>query len=167
MGILVPPSTIFIVYGILTETSIAELFVAGIVPGVILSILFMLMIFIRERFNLSLAPPGERTSIKENLEAIGGCAEVIVFIVLAPGDLIVGWFTPAEAVGIAVFGAVFISMVRNRLLWQGFKEALWDSVRHTGMIFACLIGAFILAPFVAICNRYTRLNLLHGLCVAD
>jgi C4-dicarboxylate transporter DctM subunit len=149
LGILVPPSTVFIIYGILTETSIIELFIAGILPGVILSIMFMLMIFIRARINPTIAPPGERTSAKEKLEAIGECAEVLVFIILVLGGLIIGWFTPTEAGGIAAFGAIVISLARKRLSWQGFKDALRDSVRNTGMIFACLIGAFILTPFVA------------------
>jgi tripartite ATP-independent transporter DctM subunit len=149
LGILVPPSTIFIVYGILTGTSIVELFLAGIFPGVILTIMFMLMIFIRARINPSIAPPGERTSAKEKLEAIGGCAEVLVFIILVLGGLIIGWFTPTEAGGVAASGAILISLARKRLSWQGFKDALRDSVRNTGMIFACLIGAFILTPFVA------------------
>jgi tripartite ATP-independent transporter DctM subunit len=150
LGILIPPSTIFIVYGILTETSIAELFIAGILPGVILSLMFMGMILIRAQLNPTIAPPGQRTSSREKLEAVGGCAEVIVFVVFVLGGLIVGWFTPTEAGGIAAFGAIVISLARKRLGWQSFKDSLWDTVRNTGMIFVCLIGAFILTPFIAV-----------------
>jgi tripartite ATP-independent transporter DctM subunit len=150
LGILIPPSTIFIVYGILTETSIAELFIAGILPGVILSLMFMGMILIRAQLNPTIAPPGQRTSSREKLEAVGECAEVIVFIVFVLGGLIVGWFTPTEAGGTAAFGAIVISLARKRLGWQSFKDSLWDTVRNTGMIFVCLIGAFILTPFIAV-----------------
>jgi len=150
LGILIPPSSIFIIYGILTETSIAELFIAGILPGVILSLLFMGMILVRARLNPKIAPPGLSTSFKEKLEAVGGCMEVLVFIAFVLGGLIVGWFTPTEAGGIAAFGAIVISLARKRLGWQSFKDSLWDTVRNTGMIFICLIGAFILTPFVAV-----------------
>jgi C4-dicarboxylate transporter DctM subunit len=150
LGILIPPSSIFIIYGILTETSIAELFIAGILPGIILSLLFMAMILTRARLNPAIAPPGQSTSIKEKLEAVGGCMEVIVFIAFVLGGLIIGWFTPTEAGGIAAFGAIVISLARKRLGWQSFKDSLWDTVRNTGMIFVCLIGAFILTPFVAV-----------------
>jgi C4-dicarboxylate transporter DctM subunit len=150
LGILIPPSSIFIVYGILTETSIAELFIAGVIPGIILTLMFMIMILIRARLNPEIAPPAPGTSFREKLAALGECAEVLLFIAFVLGGLIVGWFTPTEAGGTAAFGAIVISLIRRRLTWKSFKESLWDTVRNTGMIFLCLIGAFILTPFIAV-----------------
>ena len=150
LGILIPPSSIFIIYGIVTETSIVELFMAGIIPGVLLTLMFIAMILVRAKRNPAIAPAGQRTSTREKVAAIGECIEVIVFIVLMLGGLIIGWFSPTEAGGIAAFGAILISLARKRLGWDSFRDALSDTVRNTGMIFICLIGAFILTPFVAL-----------------
>jgi tripartite ATP-independent transporter DctM subunit len=149
LDILIPPSSIFVVYGILTETSIVDLFVAGFVPGIILAIMFMALIYIRVRINPNIGPPGPGTSFKEKLVATVECVDAIVLIGLVLGGLVIGWFTPTEAAGIGVFGAIVASLIRRRLTWKGFKESLWDTVQNTGMIFVCLIGAFILTPFIA------------------
>ena len=149
LDILIPPSSIFVVYGILTETSIVDLFVAGFVPGIILSLMFMALIYIRVRINPTIAPPGPGTTFREKLAATGECVDAIVLIALVLGGLIIGWFTPTEAAGIGAFAAIVASLMRRRLSWQGFKESLWDTVQNTGMIFVCLIGAFILTPFIA------------------
>lgn len=150
LGILIPPSGIFIIYGIMTETSIVKLFVAGIIPGVILSLMFICMIYIRARLNPTMAPKGLRTSLKEKLVAAGECAEAILLIAVVLGGLIIGWFTPTEAAAIGAFGAIVTSLIRRRLSLQGFKDAILDAVRNTGMIFLCLIGALILNGFIAV-----------------
>ncbi len=150
LDILIPPSGIFIIYGILTETSIVKLFVAGIIPGIILSLLFMAMIYIRARLNPTMAPPGPGTSFREKLVATVECVDAIVLIALVLGGLIIGWFTPTEAAAIGAFGAIVASLIRRRLSWQGFKDATKDTVQNTGMIFLCLIGAFILNGFIAV-----------------
>jgi C4-dicarboxylate transporter DctM subunit len=150
LGILIPPSGIFIIYGILTETSIIKLFVAGIIPGVILSLMFMVMIYIRARLNPMIAPPGLPTSLREKLVATGECAEALLLIAVVLGGLIIGWFTPTEAAAIGAFGAIVTSLIRRRLSWRGFTDAILDTVRNTGMIFLCLIGAFVLNGFIAV-----------------
>jgi tripartite ATP-independent transporter DctM subunit len=150
LDILIPPSSIFVVYGILTETSIVDLFVAGFVPGIILALMFMAMIYIRARINPNIGPPGPGTSFREKLVATVECVDAIVLIGLVLGGLVIGWFTPTEAAGIGAFGAIVASLLRRRLSWRGFKESLWDTVQNTGMIYVCLIGAFILTPFIAI-----------------
>jgi tripartite ATP-independent transporter DctM subunit len=149
LDILIPPSSIFVVYGILTETSIVDLFVAKFVPKIILTLMFMAMIYIRARINPKIGPPGPGTSLKEKLVATVECVDAIVLIGLVLGGLVIGWFTPTEAAGVGAFGAIVASLIRRRLSWQGFKESLWDTVQNTGMIFVCLIGAFILTPFIA------------------
>ena len=149
LDILIPPSSIFVVYGILTETSIVDLFVAGFVPGIILALMFMALIYIRVRINPNLGPPGPGTSFREKLVATVECVDAIVLIGLVLGGLVVGWFTPTEAAGMGAFGAIVASLIRRRLSWKGFKESLWDTVQNTGMVLLCLIGAFILTPFIA------------------
>jgi C4-dicarboxylate transporter DctM subunit len=150
LGILIPPSSILIIYGILTETSIAELFIAGIVPGVILTLLFMALIYVHARMQPTLAPPGPRTTLKEKIAAAGECTEVMALIAFVLVGIIVGWFTPTEAGGISAFGSIIITLVRRRLNWQGFKDAIVDTVINTGMIFMVLIGAFVMNTFIAI-----------------
>jgi tripartite ATP-independent transporter DctM subunit len=149
LDILIPPSSIFVVYGILTETSIVDLFVAGFVPGIILALMFMALIYIRVRINPNLGPPGPGTSFREKLVATVECVDAIVLIGLVLGGLVIGWFTPTEAAGMGAFGAIVASLIRRRLSWKGFKESLWDTVQNTGMVLLCLIGAFILTPFIA------------------
>jgi tripartite ATP-independent transporter DctM subunit len=150
LDILIPPSGIFIIYGILTETSIVDLFVAGFVPGIILSLMFMGMIYIRVRMNPTIAPAGAGTTFREKMAATFECIDALVLIGLVLGGLIIGWFTPTEAAGVGAFAAIVASLLRRRLSWKGFKDSLWDTVQNTGMVFACLIGAFILTPFIAV-----------------
>jgi C4-dicarboxylate transporter DctM subunit len=149
LGILIPPSAILIIYGILTETSIAELFIAGMVPGIILTLLFMFLIYTHARLKPTLAPPGPRTVMREKLVALGGCTEIMLLIVLVLAGIIIGWFTPTEAGGIAAFGSIVITLIRGKLNWQGFKDAIVDTVVNSGMIFMVLIGAFIMNTFIA------------------
>ena len=150
LGFLIPPSTILIIYGILTETSIVQLFVAGIVPGITLAAMFMAAVYIHVRLKPSIAPPGTSSTLKEKLAAIAACAEVLVLIVLVMGGLIAGWFTPTEAGGVAAFAAILLSLVRKRLTWRSLTGSIVDAVKSTGMIFLCAIGAFIMVPFIAV-----------------
>lgn len=150
LGILIPPSGILIIYGIITETSIVDLFIAGIIPGIILTLLFMALVYIQSRINPTMAPPGPRTTLIEKLKATTECIEVILLIILVVGGLYIGWFTPTEAGGIAAIGSIVVSLVRRRLNWHRFKEALGDTIRTTGMIFMIMIGAFIMNTFIAL-----------------
>ncbi|MBS3906347.1 MAG: TRAP transporter large permease [Syntrophaceae bacterium] len=150
LGFLIPPSTILIIYGILTETSIVQLFIAGIIPGIILTIMFMTMVYGRVRFNPSIAPRGESTTFRQKLTAAVECGEMLVLIALVLGGLIIGWFTPTEAGAVAAFGAIALSLIRKKINWQGIKDSVTDAVKTTGMIFFCAIGAFILIPFFAV-----------------
>jgi C4-dicarboxylate transporter DctM subunit len=150
LGILIPPSSILIIYGIITETSIAELFIAGIVPGIILTLMFMLMIYLRARVRVDLGPPGPSTSSREKLAALGECAEIMVLMIVVLLGIIAGWFTPTEAGGVAAFGSILVCLVRRRLDWKGFKEAITDTVRTSGMIFMVLVGALIMNTFIAL-----------------
>ena len=150
LDILIPPSGVMIIYGILTETSIVKVFIAGVIPGVILSLMFMSIIYIWARLNPMIAPPGPGTSLREKLVATGECVDVIVLIAIVLGGLIVGWFTPNEAAGIGAFGAIVASLIRRRLTWQGFKDSLGDTLRNTGMVFIILIGAHVFNFFLAV-----------------
>jgi C4-dicarboxylate transporter DctM subunit len=150
LGILIPPSGIFILYGIITEQSISKLFIAGIIPGITLALLFMVMIYIRARLNPKMAPPGPRTSFKEKMVATGQSFEMVLLLLLVIIGLIIGWFTPTEAGAIGAFGAIAFSLIRRRLSWKGFTDSIIDTIRSTGMIFMIIIGAFVFNYFLAI-----------------
>lgn len=150
LGIMIPPSGILIIYGILTEQSISDLFIAGIIPGIILALMFMIMIYIWVRKNPSIAPKGEEISWKEKFISITNSLEMIVLILLVIVGLIIGWFTPTEAGAIGAFGALILPLIRRRLDWQGFKDAIIDALHTTGVIFTILLGAIVFNSFLAV-----------------
>lgn len=164
LGILIPPSGVLIMYGIITETSIGRLFIAGIVPGFLAAFFYMTVIYILCRLNPNLGPRGPKTSFKEKLRAFGGCGEIIALIFLVLGGLMIGWFTPTEAGGIGAFGALVFSMIRRRLNWTNFKQIMVETIKVTGMLYAVMIGAMLFKYFMAVTTIPTILgNVIGGL----
>lgn len=150
LGILIPPSTGFILYGILTEQSIGKLFIAGILPGIILAILFILTIYLRARLNPELAPSSMKVVWRERFVALKSLVSILILFVLVIGGLYIGIFTPTEAAGVGAFGALVIGLARRKLSWQAFFNALRDTLRTSCMIFAIIIGAMIFNYFLAV-----------------
>lgn len=150
LGILIPPSVIFIVYGILTEQSIGKLFAAGIFPGILLSILFMLTIYLRVLKNPSLAPPGPKTSIKEKMVSFVGVIETLLLFAMVMGGIFFGIFTPTEAAAAGAFLTLLIAILRRQLTWQGFVQSLADTTRISCMVMVIVTGATIFGHFMAI-----------------
>jgi len=149
VGSLIPPSGILIIYGIITQTSIGKLFVAGIVPGILEILFYMVTIYILCTWKPSYGPRGPSYSLREKIAAFGNCGEIIGLIILVLGGLFVGWFTPTEAGAIGAFGAILFSLIRRRLNWPKFKKALIETMKTTGMVYLILIGAYIFMPFIA------------------
>ncbi|MDO9573807.1 MAG: TRAP transporter large permease, partial [Candidatus Contubernalis sp.] len=150
LGVLIPPSVIFIIYGISTEQSIGSLFIAGIIPGLLLMLLYMLTIFLLARRNPQLAPAGPRFSWSERLGALkGGLWEVMVIFLISLGGLFRGWFTPTEAGAVGAFGVLVLTAVTRKLNRQGFQKSLADSTRTTAMIMLLVAGAVIFGRFMA------------------
>jgi C4-dicarboxylate transporter DctM subunit len=152
IGILIPPSAALILYGIITETSIGKLFIAGAIPGVLEAVFYMIAIYILCTWKPSYGPRGPSYSLREKVVAFGSCGEVIGLIVLVLGGLMIGWFTPTEAGAVGAFGAIGFAMIRRRLNWGKFKYALIETMKTGGMIFCILIGAFIFKYFMAVTN---------------
>ena len=150
LGILIPPSVIFIIYGILTEQSIGKLFVAGVVPGILLSALFGLTIYIWVRLRPEIAPQGPKTTFKEKLVSLGGVGETLILFILVMGGLFIGFFTPTEAGAIGAGGAIVLGFVRRRLTWKGFIKALFESTRISCMVLVIVAGATVFGHFLAI-----------------
>ncbi len=150
LGILIPPSTIFIIYGIMTEQSIGELFLAGVIPGILLSCFFVLSIFIWTFFRPEIGPRGPKTTWKEKFKSLSGLIETLLLFVIVMGGLFAGLFTPTEAASIGASGTIVIALVGRHLTWQGFKNALYDTTRITCMIFVVVAGATVFGHFLAV-----------------
>jgi len=150
LGILIPPSVILILYGILTEQSIGQLFIAGILPGIALALLMMIAVFIQVRLQPELAPRAPKTGFREKLASLKGVVAIGALFTLAIGGIAVGLFTPTEGGGIGAFGAFLILCASRRLTWKTFTGALVVTVKITGMIFLLIIGTFIFGHFIAV-----------------
>ena len=150
LGILIPPSLGFILYGILTEQSVGALFMAGILPGILLTFLFMVAIWIITARRPEAGPPGPKTSFKQKIVSLKGTWHVLVLFVLIIGGIYGGIFTPTEAGAVGAFGAIVISAVSRRLTFSIFIDALVESTKITAMIMLLVVGAFILMKFLAV-----------------
>jgi C4-dicarboxylate transporter, DctM subunit len=157
LGILIPPSGIFILYGIFTQQSIGKLFIAGIIPGIIKASLYMIAIFITCRLRPESGPPGPKTSFREKMISLKNSVEIIALIILSIGGLIVGLFTPTEAGAVGSFGAIVIALARRQLTWAKLWTACVETLKTTGMIYALLIGAFLLNFLMAASDAPARL----------
>ena len=150
LGILIPPSISFVVIGILTEVSIGKLFMAGIIPGILEIVFYVVTIYILCRLNPSLGPAAAKTTFKEKAVSLKLTWPVILLFLLVIGGIYLGVFTPSEAGGIGAFGALVIGLSRRTLDWAGIKDSFRETVRVTGMLMILLIGAFVFMRFLAI-----------------
>lgn len=150
LGILIPPSTAFIIYGMLTEESIGRLLIAGIVPGIVLTVLYMLTVYGAVMVKPELGPAAQRFSWRERLVSLRSILWVVVLFVIVIGGMYAGLFSPTEAAGVGAFGAFVIALVRGRMTWGNLLASLTNTVRVTGFLFAIILGAFILNYFLAI-----------------
>ncbi len=151
LGVMIPPSVIFILYGISAQESIRKLFVAGIFPGLLLMGLFMLAAYLQAVRNPALAPAGPQVPWKEKIRAVMSEGVEVVFIFIAVmGGLFAGVFTPTEAGAIGVFATLVVAVIRRQLNWQGFVRSLNDSVRISAMIMFLVAAASVYGRFLAI-----------------
>ncbi len=151
LGVLIPPSVIFIVYGMATEQSIGRLFIAGIVPGILLMLLYMGVIYLMAGRNPDLGPPGPKADWKEKLEALrGGLGEVLVIFAVSMGGLFTGKFTPTEAGAVGAAGVLGVALLKRSITREGFQKSLMDATRTTAMIMLLIAGAMIFGRLMAI-----------------
>lgn len=150
IGILIPPSVILLIYGIITEQSIAKLFMAGIIPGILEALFYIVTIWILTKRNPALGPPGPSVERKEKFLSFLHTWDVIVLFLLVIGGLYAGIFTPTEAAGMGAFGAFCFAILRGRMKWSNFKNSLTSTVSTTGMLFIIVLGAMILGYFFSV-----------------
>jgi C4-dicarboxylate transporter DctM subunit len=150
LGILIPPSVIFIIYGLITETSIAKLFMAGIIPGLLLSFFFLSLIYLMCLKNPKLGPKGPSFTWKQRLGAVWKVWGMFTLFVLVIGGIYLGIFTSTEAAAIGALGAFLITSVRRKLTWKNLIDSLKSTVQTTAMIFMIVIGCQIFNTFLAL-----------------
>lgn len=150
LGILIPPSLAFIVYGYICEVPIGPLFIAGIVPGILLTLMLMLTVWVICKVNPTFGPPGEACSVLEKIKSLKEIwwAVAILFTIL--GGIYFGFFTPTEAAGMGAFAVFVILLITRRMTWEVFYNSVKDSVRITCMIFTIFIGAKVFNTFLGL-----------------
>jgi tripartite ATP-independent transporter DctM subunit len=163
LGILIPPSTGFVIYAILTEESIGRLFLAGVFPGLLLTGLFMLSIAIQTRINPSLGPSGPKMPMPERIKATAQASSMIGIVVVTIGGIYSGFFTAGEAAGVGAFLAFSLALVRRAVNKETLTTTLLQTVRTSAFAFLILIGAHVFNPFLALTQIPTNLaELLIG-----
>ena len=148
LGIMIPPSTIMVIYGIITQTHIGKLFAAGVLPGLLTAALLMLTVVVVTARDSEHAPPGERTSWPDRWRALRGIWGVLLLVIVVLGGIYGGFFTATEGAGFGAAGAFLFALLRGRLTWSVLLQVLVESARTTAMLFALLIAATIFANFV-------------------
>ncbi len=148
LGIIIPPSTIMVIYGIVTETNIGKLFAAGVIPGIIATILLCLAVNYVVWRDPEAGPAGERTSWPDRMKALRDIWGVLVLVVVVLGGIYGGVFTATEGAGIGAAGGFFFALLRKKLTWKILLDVLIESARTTSMLFAILIGATLFGNFV-------------------
>jgi len=148
LGIMIPPSTIMVIYGIVTETSIGKLFAAGVLPGLLCAGLMMLAVAWVTARDPQAGPTGTRSSWRERLQALRDIWGVALLVVVVLGGIYGGIFTATEGAGIGASGAFFFALARRALTWRLLFQVLVESARTTAMLFAILIAATIFSSFI-------------------
>ncbi|RYF36078.1 MAG: TRAP transporter large permease, partial [Comamonadaceae bacterium] len=148
MGIMIPPSTIMVIYGIVTQTNIGKLFAAGVIPGMLTGAFLMVTIAIMTARDPEHAPRGERTSWPDRWRALRGIWGVVLLVIVVLGGIYGGFFTATEGAGFGAAGAFLFALARGRLTWSVLLQVLVESARTTAMLFTLLITATIFANFI-------------------
>jgi tripartite ATP-independent transporter DctM subunit len=166
MGILIPPSLGFILYGILCEQSIGKLFMAGIIPGILQAVFYIILIWITCRVKPSLGPSGSSSTLKEKIFSLKNTWAVVTLFLLVMGGIYMGIFTPTEAGAIGAFGSIVISFVARKLTWTTLSRCALETVQITAIVLFMVVGAFILMRFLALSGLPSLMGeLVTGLAV--
>ena len=167
MGILIPPSITLIVYGLLTEQSIGKLFLAGIIPGILEALFYIITISILCKRNPVLGPPGEKTSFEEKVVSLKGTWPVLGLFLLVMGGIYMGVFSPTEAGAIGAFGAFVFALAKRQLGRKNLSSALLETGKNTAMLLMIIVGASIFGYFLSVSRLPFELSqIVAGLAVS-
>ncbi len=150
LGILIPPSTAFIIYAILTEQSIGRLLLAGFLPGLLLTVLFVITITVWARFRPEIGPPGPVATRQERVRTLVKAGPMISIVIATIGGIYLGVFTPSEAAAVGAFLAILYAFYKRSLTGETMQFVLLETVKTTSFVFLILIGALVFGPFLAL-----------------
>ncbi|PIE65129.1 MAG: C4-dicarboxylate ABC transporter permease [Desulfobacterales bacterium] len=150
IGMIMPPSVVLIIYGILTEQSVGALFVAGIFPALLITLLFIAAIFVRCRITPEQGPPGETFTWPERIRGLLSLSEPLIVFILVIGGIFIGLFTPTEAAAMGAFGVLVIAILRRQISWKGFVKSLVETLQTSCMVLMLIAGAVIFGKFLAV-----------------
>jgi C4-dicarboxylate transporter DctM subunit len=155
LGIMIPPSVIFVLYGIMTETDIGKLFAAGVLPGILAVVFYALVVMIQARITPESLPKGEVHTWAERLESVRELWAVLLLFAFVLGGIYSGFFTVQEAAGVGAIGALVIGILRGQLRWLQIRLALIDALRVSSAIMMIVVGAFLFGYFLTI-TQFTQ-----------
>ncbi len=155
LGIMIPPSVIMVLYGIMTETDITKLFAAGIIPGFMAIAFYSVVVAIVARLRPDTMPRGERLGWGERFASLRPLWAVVVLFVFVLGGIYGGLFTVQEAAGVGAIGTLAIGMLRGRLGWKQIKAALIGALRVSSAIMMIVVGAYLFGYFLTI-TQFTQ-----------
>jgi len=150
LGMIMPPSVVLIIYGILTEQSIGALFVSGIFPALLLTMLFIAAIYLSCRINPERGPKGEQFSWLEKLKSLAGLADTVFIFAFVTAGLFFGFFTPTESAAVGVLAILLVSIIRRQLSWGAFVKSLNETLQTSCMILFLVAGAVVFGKFLAV-----------------
>jgi len=152
LGVIIPPSVTLIIYGILTEQSIGQLFLAGIIPGLIIAVIFLGIIYIWAKTKPQDAPMSDRSTWKERMRSLPSVLWVLIVFVLVVGGIMTGFFTPSEAGAVGTFAILVLAIAIRGLNYRKYITSLNEALRTTGMILMLVIGSTVFGHFIAVTN---------------
>jgi C4-dicarboxylate transporter, DctM subunit len=150
LGMLIPPSIVFIVYAILTEQSIGKLFIAGVLPGLLVALLFCAAIWIECRRRPHLGPPGPVFTWRQKFVSLRGIWETLILFALVMGGMFGGLFTPTEGAAVGASGTLAIALLKRQLDWKTLRQCLKETIRTSCMVMTIVAGAIIFGRFLAV-----------------
>jgi C4-dicarboxylate transporter, DctM subunit len=152
LGVLIPPSVTLIVFGVITEQSIGKLFMAGLIPGLLIALFFVFIIIGWARMNPAIAPKSPKFSWNERMKSVPAVIWPVVIFLVVIGGLLKGFFTPTEAGSIGTSAVLIVALVQRALGWKAFVKAVDESLRTACMVIMLIAGSAILGHFIAVTN---------------
>lgn len=152
LGCIIPPSVVLIVFGIITEQSIGQLFLAGIIPGFIIAFFFLAIIYAWAKINPGIAPLSERSSWKARMRSLPEVFWIGLVFLLVVGGIMSGFFTPTEAGAVGTFAVLVLAVIRGDMKFRGYAASVSESLRTAGMILMLIAGSTILGHFITVTN---------------
>jgi tripartite ATP-independent transporter DctM subunit len=152
LGCIIPPSVVLILFGVITEQSIGKLFMAGIIPGLIIAFFFLGIIYAWAKINPKIAPKSEKSTWKARLRVLPEVAWILIIFVIVVGGIMAGFFTPTEAGAMGTFAVLVLAIVQRNMNFKGYLKSVTDALRTAGMILMLITGSVILGHFIAVTN---------------